>query len=93
MPTQVTYETDRISLLRDPTISNALNFYVLCILLQHKRKKIILEEHKQIKKKEMFMCEISIIIILICRKLRLIGPLQQNISTNSFSGHFLHFSK
>ena len=27
----------------------------------------------------MFICEISIIIILICRKLRSIGPIQQKI--------------
>ena len=33
MSVQVTYETDHISSLRDSTMSNALNFCFLCILL------------------------------------------------------------
>ena len=36
------------------------------------------------KEKEMFICEISIIIIiLICQKLRLVGPVQQKIKLPS----------
>ena len=33
MSTQVTYEIDHVSLLKDSTISSALNFCFLCILL------------------------------------------------------------
>ena len=35
------------------------------------------------KKKEMYICEISIIIILICRKLGWVGPVQQKIKLPS----------
>ena len=38
---------------------------------------IILEE-KQIVKRKTFICEISIIIILICQKLGSVGPVQHN---------------
>ena len=34
-------------------------------------------------KKEMFICEISIIIISICQKLRSVGPVQQKIKLPS----------
>ena len=56
MSKQVTYETDPISLLCDSTMSSALSLCFLCILLQSKKKKIILEEIKIIKK-EMHICE------------------------------------
>ena len=38
MSTQVTYETDHISLLRESTMSSALNFCSLCIYCNLKEK-------------------------------------------------------
>ena len=43
---------------------------------------IILEE-KQIVKRKTFICEISIIIILICQKLGSVVPVQQKIKLPS----------
>ena len=41
------------------------------------KEKIILDRRNiNSKKKEMFICEISIIIILICQKLGSVGPVQ-----------------
>ena len=75
MSSQVTYETNHISLLCDSTMSSALNF---CFLIYFS---VILKKKNHIRrninsKKEMFFCEISI-IILICRKLGSVGPVQQ----------------
>ena len=77
MSTQVTYETDQISLLCDPTMSSATNFcfFIFCNL---KKKKIILEDVK-IVKKYMYICEISFNIILICQKLGSVQPVQKKI--------------
>ena len=41
---QVTYETDKISLPCDSTLSSALNFCFLCTFMKSKRIKIILEK-------------------------------------------------
>ena len=38
----------------------------------------------------MFICEISIIIILICQKLESVGPVQQKIELPSPNPHFLN---
>ena len=65
-------ESNLISFLRDSMMSSTLNFHFLSILLH----KIVLKE-KQIVKRKMFICEISIIIILNCQKLGSIGPVQQ----------------
>ena len=62
---QVTYETDHISLCCDPTMSKALNFCFFIYFIATQKKKIILRE-KNIAKRKIFICEISIIIILIC---------------------------
>ena len=71
------YENDHISFLRDATMSNALNYCFLSILLHLKEKDHI---RKKINSKKIFTCDISIIIILICRKLRSVGPAQQKIN-------------
>ena len=41
MSTQVTYETDHVSLLCDSPISSALNFYFLCVYCSQKQKDLI----------------------------------------------------
>ena len=56
-------------------MSSALNFCFLCILLSSKEKDNI-RRNMHNKEKEMFTCEI-IIIILICQKLGSVGPVQQ----------------
>ena len=71
--TQFTHETDHI--LNDSKMSSALNFCFLCILLSSKEKDHI-RRNMHNKEKEMFTCEI-IIIILICQKLGSVGPVQQ----------------
>ena len=65
LSTELTYKTHHISLLRDSIMSSVLNF--------------ILEE-MEIVKKEIFICEISIIIFFICLKLALVQPLQQKFN-------------
>ena len=65
LSTELTYKTHHISLLRDSIMSSVLNF--------------ILEE-MEIVKKEIFICEISIIIFFICLKLALLWPLQQKFN-------------
>ena len=74
MSTQVTYETSNISLLCDSPMSRATNFCLLCNLKEkdHVRRNINI-----VKKKEMFIC--GIIIILICKKLGLVRSDQQKI--------------
>ena len=75
---QVIYETNLISLLRGSTMSNALNFCFLCILLYSERKKSYQKNYKQ-QKHEIFICGINVIIILIYQNLGLVGPVQQKI--------------
>ena len=65
LSTELTYKTHHISLLRDSIMSSVLNF--------------ILEE-MEIVKKEIFICEISIIIFFTCLKLALVQPLQQKFN-------------
>ena len=53
------------------------------------KKKIILDRiNINSKKKEMFICEISIIIILICQKLGSVGPVQQKIKLPLPNSHW-----
>ena len=59
------YKCNHISLPCDSMILSTLNFYFFIYFIVTLKKKIILEENS---KKEMFICEISIIIILICQK-------------------------
>ena len=54
MSTQVTYEIDHISLLRDSKISSALNFCFWYVLLLSKRKKSHVKRNTN-SKKIMFM--------------------------------------
>ena len=77
MSTQVTCETDHISLLCELRMSSALIFFFLCIFCNLKEKDHI---GRSINiKKDMFICEISI-IILICQKLVSVQPVQQKIN-------------
>ena len=73
--TQVTYETDNIYLLRDSTMSSALNFFFVFYFNLKKKDHI----RRNINNKRMFICGISFIIILICQKSRSVGPVQQKI--------------
>ena len=41
MSTQVTYETDHVSLLCDSSISSALNFCFLCVYCNQEQKDVI----------------------------------------------------
>ena len=82
--TQVTFETDHNSLLSDSTMSSAPNLCSACILLGNLKEKDHIKRNINSKKKEMFICEISIIIItLICQKLESVGPVQQKIKLPS----------
>ena len=63
MSTHVTGEADHISLLCDSTMSSALNFCFYVFFCNLKEKDHIRRNINS--KKEMFICEISI-IILIC---------------------------
>ena len=63
MSTHVTGEADHISLLCDSTMSGALNFCFYVFFCNLKEKDHIRRNINS--KKEMFICEISI-IILIC---------------------------
>ena len=63
MSTQVTYETDHVSLLCDSPISSALNFYFLCVYCSQKQKDLIRRSIGS--KKQMFICEIGIIILIM----------------------------
>ena len=76
--TQVTYETDNIYLLRDSTMSSALNFCCVFFVFYFNLKE---KDHirRNINNKKMFICGISFIIILICQKSRSVGPVQQKI--------------
>ena len=59
MSIKVTYEADYISLLRDSTMSSALNFCFYVSYWNLKQK-----DHIRRKKKEIFISEISINIII-----------------------------
>ena len=69
------------TLLHGSTMSSAPNFCFLCISLQSKRK--ISNRRKTNSKNKMFICEISSTIILICRKLESVGPVQPKIKLSS----------
>ena len=71
---QVTYETDHILLPGDSTMSNTLNFCFYVFYCNLKQKDQI---RRIINGKKKRICEINIIIILICQKLRSVGPVQQ----------------
>ena len=75
---KVTYETDRMLLLRDSTMSDVLNLCFVCIWFNLKEKdhirRIINSE-----KRGIFICEVSVIIILIYQKLWSVGSVQQKI--------------
>ena len=78
MSIQLIYETDHNSLLRDSTMSNALNFcFYLCYcnLKEKDHTRRIINNKKYI-----FISEISIIIILIYRKFGSVGSVQQTKS-------------
>ena len=71
--TNITYETNQISLLLDSMMSGKLNFifYLFYCNLKEKdpnRKKTIV--------KKLLIYEISITIILACQKLGLVGSIQ-----------------
>ena len=72
MSTQVTYETDIISLIRVLIMSKALKFCFYVIYCNLKVKDI----RRKINSKKMFICETSIIAILPCRKSGSVGPVQ-----------------
>ena len=61
--TQVTYESDHISLLRDSTMPSALNFVFYVFYCNVKEKYHI---RRTVNSKKRVISEISIIIILIC---------------------------
>ena len=75
MSKQITYESNHISLLLDLTIPCALNFSYFHMFYCNLKEKDPIRRKKNITK--MFICEISIIIILICKKLGSIKPVQQ----------------
>ena len=87
MSKQITYESNHISLLLDLTIPCALNFSYFHMFYCNLKEKDPIRRKKNITK--MFICEISIIIILICKKLGSIGSggrgLKKNKLTNNFS--------
>ena len=73
---------DYISVLCHSTMSSALNFLFLFILMRSKRK-ISYQKKYKLQKREKFVCEISIIIIiiiLICHKLASVGPYNKKLS-------------
>ena len=73
--TQVTYETDHISLLCDSMMSSAQIFFF--VFYCNLKEKCHIERNINSKKK-LFICEISF-FILICQKLGLVGLVQQKI--------------
>ena len=98
MSIQVTYGTDHISLLCDLTTSNALKFcfvfYVLsyvfyCNLKQKDHIRRIINS----KKKEIFIYEVSIIIIFIHWKLGSVGPVQEKIKLPPPNTSLLHLMR
>ena len=60
----------------------------MCIFFCNLKEKDHIRRNKNGKKKGIFICEISI-IILICQKLGLVGPLQQKINLPSSKYHFV----
>ena len=64
MLTQVTNENDHVSILCHSTISSALNFCFYIFYCDLKEKYHIRRNINR-KKKEKFLCEINMIIILI----------------------------
>ena len=84
MSTQVTYETDSISVLCYSTMSSARNF-VFYLFYCDLKEKYHIRRNINWKKKETLVCEISIIIIiiLICQKLGSVGHVQQKIKLPS----------
>ena len=81
MSTPITYETDHIPLLHDLKMSTALNFLLLLffyVFHRNLKKDRIRRNINSKKKKGMFICENSI-ITFVCRKLGLVGPIQQKI--------------
>ena len=64
---------------------SALNICFFIYFTATSKKKIILEE-KEIVKRKIFLCEISI-IILICQKLESVRPVQQKIKLPSPNHH------
>ena len=60
-------------------------FLFFIYFIATRKKKIILEENEIVKRK-LFICEISIIIILICQKLESVGRVQQKIKLPSLYG-------
>ena len=83
------YKKDHISLLCDSTMSSALNFCFLSVLLQRKRKRSYKKKNKYWKRK-IFIYEISI-IILICQKLGSVEPVKQKIQLPSPYSKFEFF--
>ena len=74
---KVIYESNLIFLLSESTVSNALNvcFFIYFVVIWKKKDRI----RRKVKIKKVFICEIGIIINLICRKLESVGLLQQKI--------------
>ena len=83
MSIQVTYETNHISLLRDSTMSDTLNFcfYVFYCNLEEQDhiRRIINRKKRNIRE----ISIIIIIIILIYQKLGSVVPVQQKIKLPS----------
>ena len=72
--TQVTDESDHISLLRHSTMSDL--FFVFYIFYYNLLEK---NHRRKISSKKKFLREINVIIILIWQKLGSVGPAQQKI--------------
>ena len=76
--TQVAYEANHISLFSDSRMSSAQIFCFLCIsfIVAQKKQIIYVRRNRNSKKKEMFICEIIFVLILIWQKLGLVRPVQ-----------------
>ena len=89
---EVTYGNEYISLLRDSTLSNELNFRFYLFYCNRKEKDNI---RRKINSKKNIL-ETSIVINLIYRKLGLVGPVQEKIKLPlpniSFNDAYFNFN-
>ena len=80
--TEVTYESDHISLLHDSATSSPLNFYFYLFYCNLKEKDLI---RRNINSKKILICKISIII---CQNQRRSGPYNKQLSCVRLSMNF-----
>ena len=79
MSTEVMYESNHISLLLDSRMSSVLKFLLFSIYCNLKEENPITKKINS-KKKKMFICENSITIVFIYRKVGSLGAVLQKIS-------------